>query len=59
MLQRKRLWLKNDLPSDIVVYDLLGRVVASEKNTLQASFSLNPGIYVVANGNSTVKAVVW
>lgn len=51
--------VENDLPSDIVVYDLLGRVVASEKNTLQASFSLNPGIYVVANGNSTVKAVVW
>lgn len=48
----------SEQPADIVVFDLLGRVVASEKQTQQCQFDLTPGLYIVGNGNVRVKVVV-
>ena len=48
----------SEQPADIMVFDLLGRVVASEKQTLQCQFDLTPGLYIVGNGNARVKVVV-
>ena len=53
-----RLILENKEPVDVTVYDLLGRVVASQKNTTHCEFQLNSGLYLVGNGTSFVKAVV-
>ena len=53
-----RLIVASEQPADITVFDLLGRVVASEKQTQQCEFSLNPGLYVVGNGNVRVKVIV-
>ena len=43
---------------DLTVYDLLGRVVATRSQTLQAEFALRPGLYVVSNGTQRVKTIV-
>lgn len=48
----------NQEPTDITVYDLLGRVIATKTQVQQCSFQLNPGFYVVSNGQKAVKAVV-
>lgn len=53
-----RLVVGNTEPVDVIVYDLLGRVVASQKNVTHSEFQLNAGLYVVGNGTSFVKAVV-
>lgn len=52
--------LKVDSPEScaIKVFDLLGRVVASQQNTTHAEFQLRPGVYVVGNGASMTKAIV-
>lgn len=48
----------NDQPADITVFDMLGRVVASEKQEQQAEFNLTPGLYIVGNGSTKVKVIV-
>lgn len=48
----------NPEPTDITVYDLLGRVVTAKTQVQQCSFQLSPGFYVVSNGQKAVKAVV-
>jgi len=53
-----RLRVTNDQPADVTVYDLLGRVVASQKQALQCEFSLTPGLYIVGSGNARVKVIV-
>ena len=45
-------------PTDLVVYDLLGRSVAKERQKTRCSISLKPGLYVVKTENATVKVVV-
>ena len=45
-------------PCQITVYDLLGRVVASQSQVTESEFHLAPGLYLVDNGASVVKAVV-
>ncbi len=45
-------------PSDVTVYDLMGRVVASKRQASQCEFNLSPGLYLVSNGLQVVKAVV-
>lgn len=45
-------------PCAIKVFDLLGRVVASQQHTTHAEFQLRPGVYVVGNGTSMTKAIV-
>lgn len=52
------LWVENESQANITVFDLLGRVVASEKQTMHCEFSLNPGLYIVSNGNARIKVVV-
>ena len=47
-----------DQPADVVVYDLLGRVVAVKSQTMQCEFNLTAGLYIVSNGNVKVKAIV-
>lgn len=47
-----------DQPADVTVYDLLGRVVASKSQISHGEFYLTPGLYIVGNGTSMVKAVV-
>ena len=47
-----------DQPADITVYDLLGRVVAAKSQISHGEFNLTPGLYMVGNGTSMVKAVV-
>ncbi|MBR6878666.1 MAG: T9SS type A sorting domain-containing protein [Bacteroidales bacterium] len=53
-----RLVVESLSPADVVVYDMVGRVVASKSNALRHEFSLKPGLYFVSNGDSVVKAVV-
>ena len=53
-----RLVVTCEQPGDIKVFDLLGRVVASEKQTEQCQFDLTPGLYIVGNDNVRVKVVV-
>lgn len=53
-----RLRVTNDQPADVTVYDLLGRVVASQRQALQCEFSLTPGLYIVNSGNARVKVIV-
>lgn len=53
-----RLVVMNDQPADVVVYDLLGRVVASRKQVQQCEFGLNTGLYIVNSGNARVKVMV-
>ena len=47
-----------DEPADIVVYDMLGRVVAQMRQVLHSAFYLKSGLYVVKVGESAMKAVV-
>jgi len=44
--------------TDIIVYDLLGRVVANESQATRCHFSLTPGLYVVKAEGATVKVVL-
>ena len=53
-----RLVVENADLSDVTVYDVLGRVVASKTNAQQCEFALNPGLYLVSNGKNVVKAIV-
>ncbi len=53
-----RLTVENDAPADVMVFDMLGRTVASRKAALQSSFELRPGLYLVGNGTNTLKVVV-
>ncbi len=50
--------VENAAPADVVVYDVLGRVVASKSQTVRDEFELKPGLYFVNCGASVVKAVV-
>ena len=52
------LTVESSIPTDIVVYDLLGRNVAKECQKTHCSISLKPGLYVVKTGNATVKVVL-
>ena len=45
-------------PTDLVVYDLLGRSVARESQKTRCSISLKSGVYVVKTENATVKVVL-
>lgn len=58
LVKNGTLVVENTSPSDVVVYDLLGRVVASKDHILRQEFSLKPGLYLVSNGVSVVKTVV-
>ena len=53
-----RLVVTCEQPADIMVFDLMGRVVASETQAMQCEFSLTPGLYIVGNGNARVKVIV-
>lgn len=53
-----RLVVVNDQPADITVFDLMGRVVASETQTQQCEFNLTPGLYIVGNGKAKMKVIV-
>ena len=50
--------VESPMPTDIFVYDLLGRNVASESHTTSYRFSLKPGLYVVKAGSATIKVVL-
>ena len=52
------LLMESPTPTDIVVYDLLGRSVAKESQTTNFRISLKPGLYVVKAGNTAVKVVL-
>lgn len=52
------LTVENVEPRDVTVYDLWGRMVASQKEVIRCEFQLNAGLYVVGNGTSFVKAIV-
>lgn len=47
-----------ETPVDLVVYDLLGRVVAREAQTMKCEFNLTAGLYIVSGGNARVKVIV-
>ena len=53
-----RLLVVCDQVDDINVFDLLGRVVASESQAQQCEFNVTPGLYIVASGNARVKVIV-
>ena len=48
----------NDQPTDITVFDLLGRRVASQRQTQKCEITLKPGLYIVSDGKSRVKVIV-
>ena len=50
--------LKSPTPTDLVVYDLLGRSVATESQTTSCRINLKPGLYVVKTKSGTVKVVM-
>ena len=50
--------VENVEPTDITVYDLLGRVVATRTQVQHCSIELRPGLYLVSKGNRVIKAVV-
>ena len=56
--QQGCLRVENEAASDITVFDLLGRKVASRQQVLQCEFQLKPGLYIVGNGKQFVKTVV-
>lgn len=45
-------------PTDMVVYDLLGRCMARESQATSCRIRLKPGLYVVKSGNTTAKVVL-
>lgn len=45
-------------PVTVFVYDLTGRVVASQPMTTSCSFRLSPGLYLVKGGNQVTKVIV-
>lgn len=53
-----RLVVENMEPADVMVYDMLGRVVASKNQTLKCEFNLTPGLYIVNNGKTRMKVIV-
>ena len=53
-----RLVVVSEQPADIIVYDMLGRRVASKSQTQQCEFSLTPGLYLVSNGFCVTKVAV-
>ena len=53
-----QLVVENESATDVVVYDLCGRVVASQAQTFKCMFRLTPGLYLVRCGNNVVKTVV-
>lgn len=53
-----RLVVENLEPVDVMVYDMLGRVVASKNQTLKCEINLTPGLYIVSNGTAKVKVIV-
>ena len=50
--------VESPTPTDIIVYDLLGRSVAKESQTTNCRISLTPGLYVVKAGSTAVKVVL-
>ena len=52
------LTIESPLPTDITVFDLLGRSVAKESQKTHCTMSLKPGLYVVKTGSATVKVVM-
>ena len=52
------LMVESPMPTDIAVYDLFGRNMASESHTTSYRISLKPGLYVVKAGIATVKIVL-
>ena len=50
--------VESQTPTDMVVYDLLGRSMARESQATSCRISLRPGLYVVKSGNATVKVVL-
>ena len=50
--------VENVEPTDLTVYDLLGRVVATRTQVQRCSIELRPGSYLVSKGNKVIKAVV-
>ena len=53
-----RLVVENMEPADVMVYDMLGRVVASKNQTLKCEINLTPGLYIVNNGKTRMKVIV-
>ena len=45
-------------PADVVIYDLLGRVVAQKSQVSKCEFNLTTGLYIVNSGNIRRKVIV-
>ena len=52
------LTIESPMPTDITVFDLLGRSVAKESQKTHCTMSLKLGLYVVKTGSTTVKVVL-
>lgn len=53
-----QLVVESQEPSNVDVYDLLGRVVAQHTQVSKCAFSLTPGLYVVRMDNACKKVIV-
>lgn len=53
-----RLVVESLRPSNLTVYDLLGRTVAQRNQVEQCEFNLTPGLYIVSDGNTRMKVIV-
>ena len=52
------LGVESQVPADVTVYDLTGRLVATNHQVTLCTFNLVPGLYLVKAGNEVVKAIV-
>lgn len=50
--------VESPIPTDIIVFDLLGRSVARESQATNTSISLKPGLYLVKAGSTTTKVIL-
>ena len=50
--------VENPEPADVMVYDLLGRVVAQKSQASKCEFNLTSGLYIVSVGNARMKVIV-
>ena len=53
-----RLTVECPTPSEVAVFDLTGRMVASRSKTTTCEFDLTPGLYLVRGGSRVVKVLV-
>ena len=56
--QNGHLIVESEIPANVTVYDVTGRLVAAKPQVTISTFELAPGLYLVKVGNDVAKAIV-